>query len=86
MNYKQISATSQIKSGAGKLQLILTSSTSSGTFTVYDSPDGNITDPLIIATVTPAAGSLLDFLDGLWFNHGCYIVVTNTIELTVGYE
>lgn len=86
MNYKQIAATNQIKVGAGKIKTILISSTTAGTLTVYDSQVSSTGDPVIIATLTPAAGALFDFGDGLWFNGGLYMVITDALEVTVVYE
>jgi len=86
MNYKQISGTAQIKPMAGRLKSILVSSTSTGTLKVYDSPDGDTGDPVIIETLTPAANDIFDFSNGLWFNNGCYMVIANSLEITVIYE
>ena len=85
--YKQASATSQVKIGAGKLYGIQISSTSSGTLTVYDSALSSTGDPKIAATITPTAGPhVLNFPAGIWFSKGLYIVAANTIEFPVVYE
>lgn len=85
--YKQISATAQIKVGFGKLTGILVSSTSSGTLKIYDSKQSSSSDPVIVNTLTPAAGSSYAFpADGINFNNGLYVVVANTIEATLMYE
>ena len=85
--YKQGNADSQIKIGAGKFFGIYVSSTSSGTFAVYDSATANTRDPTIVATVTPTAGTQhVSFPAGLWFSKGLYIDIANTIEYTVAYE
>lgn len=85
--YKQASATSQVKIGAGKLYGIQISSTSSGTLTVYDSALSSTGDPKIAATITPTAGAqVLSFPPGIFFGKGLYIVAANTIEYTVVYE
>lgn len=85
--YKQGNADSQIKVGAGKLYGVFVSSTSSGTFTLYDSATASTSDPKIVATVTVAAGTqYVSFPVGLWFSRGLYIDIANTIEYTVAYE
>jgi hypothetical protein len=86
-NYTYLDATKQVKVGAGKLYGIFVSTTSSGTLTVYDSPDGDNTDPKIANTITVSAGtSYLNFPAGLFFNKGLYIVLANTATFTVVYE
>ena len=86
-NYVQGSADAQIKIGGGKLYGVFVSSTSSGTFALYDTAAGSTSDPKIVATVTPTAGtSYVNFPPGLWFSKGLYIDVANTIEYTVVYE
>lgn len=85
--YKQGNADSQVKVGAGKLFGIFISSTSSGTFALYDSATASTSDPKIANTVTPAAGGqYLSFPTGLWFSKGLYIDIANTIEYTICYE
>ena len=85
--YKQGSADAQIKVGGGKFYGIYISSTSSGTFALYDSAVASTSDPKIVATVTPTAGTQhVSFPAGLWFSNGLYIDIANTIEYTVAYE
>lgn len=85
--YKQMSGTDQVKVGAGKLISITISSTTTGTLTLYDTPDGDTNDPKIIDTLTPAAGSHYYFgPNGLQFNKGLYAVEGNTLVWTLGYE
>lgn len=85
--YKQMSATGQVKVGAGKLISITISSTSSGTLTLYDTDDGNTSDPKIIDTITPAAATHFYFgPNGLQFNNGLYAVEGSTLVWTIGYE
>lgn len=85
--YKQGSADAQIKIGGGKLFGVFVSSTTSGTFALYDSATGSTSDPKIAATVTVAAGTqYLSFPAGIWFSNGLYIDIANTIEYTVVYE
>jgi hypothetical protein len=85
--YKQGNADSQVKVGAGKLYGIFISSTSSGTFALYDSATASTSDPKIANTVTVAAGTqYLSFPAGIWFSNGLYIDIANTIEYTIVYE
>jgi hypothetical protein len=86
-NKYQGAADAQIKVGGGKLYGVFVSSTSSGTFALYDSAIASTSDPKIAATVTPAAGGqYLSFPAGIWFSNGLYIDIANTIEYTVVYE
>ena len=86
-NYTYSDATVQVKTGAGKLYGIFVSTSSSGTLTVYDSSNGNASDPKIANTITVSAGtSYLKFPAGLYFNKGLYIVLANTATFTVVYE
>ena len=85
--YKQGNADSQIKIGGGKLYGVFVSSTSSGTFALYDSATASTSDPKIVATVTPSAGTqYASFPAGIWFSNGLFIDIANTIEYTVVYE
>jgi hypothetical protein len=85
--YKQGNADSQIKVGGGKLYGVFVSTTTSGTFAVYDSATASTSDPKIANTVTPVAGGqYLSFPAGMWFSKGLYIDIANTIEYTVAYE
>jgi len=85
--YKQGSADSQIKIGGGKLYGVFISSTSSGTFALYDTATASTSDPKIVNTVTVSAGTqYVSFPAGLWFSNGLFIDVANTIEYTVAYE
>jgi hypothetical protein len=86
-NKYQGAADAQIKVGGGKLYGVFVSSTSSGTFALYDSATASTSDPKIAAIVTPAAGGqYLSFPAGIWFSNGLYIDIANTIEYTVVYE
>lgn len=85
--YKQGNADSQIKIGGGKLYGVFISSTSSGTFALYDTATASTSDPKIVNTVTVSAGTqYVSFPAGLWFSNGLYIDIANTIEYTVAYE
>ena len=85
--YKQGNADSQIKVGFGKVYGVFVSSTSSGTFALYDTATSSTSDPKIVNTVTVAAGTqYVSFPVGVSFNKGLYIDIANTIEYTVVYE
>ena len=85
--YKQGNADAQVKIGMGKLYGVFISSTSSGTFALYDSATASTSDPKIVATVTVAAGTqYVSFPAGIWFSNGLFIDIANTIEYTVVYE
>jgi len=85
--YYQGNADKQIKIGGGKLYGVFISSTSSGTFALYDSATASTSDPKIVNTVTVTAGTqYVSFPAGLWFSKGLYIDIANTIEYTVAYE
>jgi hypothetical protein len=85
--YKQGNADAQVKIGGGKLYGIFISSTSSGTFALYDSATASTSDPKIANTVTATAGTqYLFFPAGIWFSKGLYIDIASTIEYTIVYE
>lgn len=85
--FYQSNADRQIKIGGGKLYGVFVSSTTSGTFALYDSATASTSDPKICNTVTVAAGTqYISFPAGLWFSKGLFIDIANTIEYTVAYE
>jgi hypothetical protein len=85
--YRQGNADAQIKIGGGKLFGVFISTTTSGTFALYDSATASTSDPKIVNTVTVAAGTqYISFPPGIWFSKGLYIDIANTIEYTVVYE
>jgi hypothetical protein len=85
--YKQGNADAQVKIGGGKLYGVFVSSTTSGTFALYDTATGSTSNGKIANTVTVAAGTqYLSFPAGIWFSNGLYIDIANTIEYTVVYE
>ena len=85
--YKQGNADAQIKIGGGKLFGVFISTTTSGTFALYDSATASTSDPKIANTVTVTAGTqYISFPPGIWFSKGLYIDIANTIEYTVVYE
>ena len=85
--YKQGSADDQVKIGGGKFYGIFISSSTAGTFALYDSATASTSDPKIVATVTVVAGTqYVSFPQGVWFSKGLYIDVANTIQYTICYE
>jgi hypothetical protein len=86
-NYTAISATTQIKRDAGKLNGIFVSSASgTPTITVYDSSASSASDPVVIATFTPTANTNHNFYPGLYANKGIYVVISGTVAATIAYE
>ena len=86
-NYTAITATTQIKREAGKLNGIFVSSASSTpTITVYDSSASNTGDPVVLATFIPTANTMHNFFQGLYVNKGIYVVISGTVSATIAYE
>ena len=87
-NYKQISASANIKPMAGKLKGIFVSAASgSPTMTVYDSAATSISSPKILDTFIPAAAtSYVLPLDGAFAKNGLYVVIGGTVSATIIFE
>lgn len=87
-NYKQISASANIKPMAGKLKGIFVSAASATpTITVYDSANTSTSDPKVLDTFTPAAAtSYLLPLDGAYTKNGIYVVISGTVSATILFE
>lgn len=86
-NYTYITASKQIKVGAGKLRGIFVSSASSTpTITIYDVQTGTATT--MVGVFTPVAATFYPFgsLDGVFFNQGLNVVLGGTVAATVIYE
>jgi hypothetical protein len=86
-NYTYITASKQIKVGAGKLRGIFVSSASSTpTITIYDVQTGTATT--MIGAFTPVGATFYPFgsLDGAFFNQGLNVVLGGTVAATVIYE
>ena len=86
-NYTYITASKQIKVGAGKLRGIFVSSASSTpTITIYDVQSGTATT--MVGVFTPAGATFYPFgsLDGAFFNQGLNVVLGGTVAATVIYE
>lgn len=82
---KLMSATGLVKEGGTKLRAIVVSSTSSGTFALYDNNKGDNSGELKVNTTTPAAGGSILF-EELYFKNGCSVVVGGTLVFTVIFE
>lgn len=87
-HYAHLTATSQVKTGFSKLKSIFASSGTSVTVAVYDSPDGDTNDPVVIAQFTAATpGSYVFPPEGLTLNNGLYVVLGgSTPKVTIAYE
>jgi hypothetical protein len=86
-NYTYITATRQVKVGAGKLKGIFVSAASSTpTITIYDVQTGTATT--MVGVFTPAAATFYSFgsADGMFFNNGLNIAISGTVTATVIYE
>ena len=86
-NFTYISATKQVKVGAGKLKGVFVSAASSTpTITVYDEPAGGTTNTLL-GVFTPVAATFYPLgVDGAFFNKGLNVVISGTVTATVIYE
>lgn len=88
--FSQISATAQVKVGAGKLKTIFVSSGTSPTVTVYDSATASTSDPVILAqftAATPGLYALTGDEGGVYFSKGLYVVLGGTTpKASVFYE
>lgn len=84
-SYKNITADTLVKEGAGKLTGIFCASGSSPTIKIWDSMSAAA--PILVNTFTPVTGVLTAFPDGgVTFTRGLYIDVGGTIDCTVFYE
>ena len=86
-NYTYITASKQIKVGAGKLRGIFVSSASSTpTITIYDVQTG--TSTTMVGVFTPVGATFYPFgsFDGAYFNQGLNVVLGGTVAATVIYE
>jgi hypothetical protein len=79
--YLKISATAQVKVGAGKLKSIFVSSGTSPTVAIYDSATASTGDPVMIAQFTAASPGLYALTGdegGVYFSKGLYVVLGGT--------
>ena len=80
--YKNITATGNVSPINRDLLGIFVSTTTAGTFTVYDSATTTTTVP-VTGTVTPSAGTWYAIPASV--SNGIYVVVTGTLNATVIY-
>lgn len=89
-NYSNLSATAQVKVGAGKLKSIFVSSGTLPTVAIYDSATASTSDPVIVSQftgATPGTYNLTGDEGGVYFSNGLYVVVGGTSpKVTVFYE
>lgn len=86
-NYKYITATTQVKVGAGKLKGIFVSSASgTPTITIYDVQTGTATTMVGVFTPVGATYYPMGNYDGAYFNQGLNVVLGGTVAATVIYE
>jgi hypothetical protein len=88
--YRNLTATAQVKVGAGKLKSIFVSSGTAPTIAIYDSATASTGDPVIIATFTSATAGLYNLTGddgGVNFSRGLYVVVGGTTPVaSIFYE
>ncbi len=86
--YKQITASANIKSSAGKLTgIFISAASTTPTITVYDSAATSASDPVILATFTPTAGTSFNFPDqGVYCKNGIYVAISGTVSATILFE
>ena len=80
-NYKALTATAQVKVGAGKLKGIFVSSGTSPTVAVYDSDTASTSGTTLIAQFTAASPGnypLPGDEAGVYFSKGLYVVLGGT--------
>lgn len=80
--YKNITASTLVKTGFGVLKGMYVNSTSSGTIKFWDNTSASTT--VINNTITPAVG--YHDLGGVDFNTGLYATIANTLDVTLHYE
>jgi len=86
-NYTYITASKQIKVGAGKLKGIFVSAASSTpTITIYDVQTGTTTTMVGVFTPVGATYYPMGNYDGMFFNQGLNVVISGTVAATVVYE
>jgi len=88
--YSALSATTQVKVGAGKLKTIFVVSGTVPTIAVYDSATASTSDPAIVAQftgATPGVYTLTGDDGGVYFSKGLYVVLGGTTpKVSVFYE
>jgi hypothetical protein len=89
-NYAALTATSQIKVGAGKIKGIFVSSGTSPTVAVYDTAVAETSGTTLVATftgATPGVYALPGDEQGVFFSKGLYVVLGGSSpKVTVIYD
>lgn len=81
--YKNISQSSLIKSGVGKLRgIFVASALNTPTIQIFDNTSA--TSPILVNTFTPTAGMYYSFGD-VTFVNGLYLSIGGTVDCTVFY-
>lgn len=84
-SYKNITADTLIKEGAGKLTGIFCASGTTPTIKVWDNTSAAA--PVLINTFTPVAATMYRMPDGgVQFTRGLFVDVGGTIDCTVFFE
>jgi hypothetical protein len=79
---KNLSASANVTPRAGSLiDIFVASASSTPTLAVYDSAT-TTTTAIIVNTFTPAAGTFYPM--PFTFTNGCYVVISGTVDCTVG--
>ena len=82
-----VAGATQVKTMPGSICGMFVSSTTAAAVTIYDTHNGNTSDPKVIDTFTPVALGNYQFPTPIYTNKGIYIVVTGgAIEMTFIYE
>lgn len=85
--YKRAVSDLQAKAAPGKFFGITVSTTTGGSFAIYDSDRGSTSDPKIIDTVAAVAGvTYMAIADGVRFDKGLFIDATGAISYTVVFD
>lgn len=88
-DYRNIAATTNLKSSAGKLKGIFVSAASATpTITIYDSST-TTTTKTIISVFTPTAATMYPLMPtegGIFFSSGLYVAIGGTVSATFIYE
>jgi hypothetical protein len=82
--YKNLSASGLVKNGAGVATGVIIASHSSGTLKLWDAVTA--TTPILVNTMTFAAGERFIPLYGACFTTGLYATIGGTADITIVYE
>ncbi len=80
--YKNMTASGQVKTIRGILKGMYVNSTSSGTIKIYDSLSA--TGAVMNNTITPAVG--YHSLGDAAFSIGCYVTIGGTLDVTLYFD